>query len=385
LKKTSRKSRAKTSKTVSPSTPSLGLAAGLSPCDLPAGTQLDLFGLAPVPASPSPLPAKAKGKKMKGISGRSFSDLSGHDALSRSLASKLKLRLESVGSIEYRQTWRRKATPSGLLYWAHTASARRTSGSESTGSQPDGWGTPTSHERTLEPRDVDHGAQLANQALLAGWPTCAATDGTKGASDHHDKNLTLSGAAILAVPSGWSPPAARDGKDAGDAFEKNPGIVDVASRLPRQVMLLGWSTPRESDTGRQRTKEALARAREKGGSVSLEDQVQALAGGLTPVVQNDRGLQTNPEKALQRRRQGHQLNLDDQVQLTNGPTSFSSLAATTRSGVLDPSFSLWLQGFLIDPATSAWNTCSPGWSSWVTVQRMLDDFYAMREGIASGG
>ena len=49
------------------------------------------------------------------------------------------------------------------------------------------WGTPTSHERTHTPRDVDHGTQLANQVgrrlnpnfvdwlmgWVPGWTACA--------------------------------------------------------------------------------------------------------------------------------------------------------------------------------------------------------------------
>lgn len=38
--------------------------------------------------------------------------------------------------------------------------------------------------------------------------------------------------------------------------------------------LAGWSTPRASEIGRRRSQEAIAKARLKGGSVSLEDQVQ---------------------------------------------------------------------------------------------------------------
>ena len=46
----------------------------------------------------------------------------------------------------------------------------------------DGWATPTAHERTHTPRDVHHGAQLANQAAtatspaLTGWATPTVMD-----------------------------------------------------------------------------------------------------------------------------------------------------------------------------------------------------------------
>lgn len=51
-------------------------SAGPSPCDLPAGTQLDLFGPPPSPASPGAPLGGRRGRKTKGTSGRSSSDSS---------------------------------------------------------------------------------------------------------------------------------------------------------------------------------------------------------------------------------------------------------------------------------------------------------------------
>jgi len=73
------------------------------------------------------------------------------------------------GSMEYKQTWREKVTPSGSRYWAHTASARRTSGNGY-----GGWHTPKcpSGGGQAERKTAGGGLRkLEDQALLAGWPT----------------------------------------------------------------------------------------------------------------------------------------------------------------------------------------------------------------------
>lgn len=68
------------------------------------------------------------------------------------------------------------------------------------------WGTPTSHERTHDPRDVDHGTQLANQT--ATWNTPAATD-------HKGSTAPGAGRGQLSeqteTTEAWATPKAVDG------------------------------------------------------------------------------------------------------------------------------------------------------------------------------
>ena len=67
-------------------------------------------------------------------------------ALCESLGSKLQMLLGTAGSTWYAQTWRLKTTPLGLRFWAHTASALRTSGSGYTGlPTPSGVKSKTNH------------------------------------------------------------------------------------------------------------------------------------------------------------------------------------------------------------------------------------------------
>ena len=75
------------------------------------------------------------------ISGRLGSGSSASVALSESLASRLQARSIMVGSTVYRQTWKRRITPLGRLYWEHTARARRTNDNDYSG-----WATPTARD-----------------------------------------------------------------------------------------------------------------------------------------------------------------------------------------------------------------------------------------------
>lgn len=82
---------------------------------------------------------------------------------------------------------------------------------------------------------------------------------------------------------------ARAKYEAGE-YGSNSGPPGMNS-LNHQAQLAGWTSPRATDLGRQRTQEALERAREKGGSRALEDDVQ-LAGWGTPRVSDGTLAQT---------------------------------------------------------------------------------------------
>ena len=171
-------------------------ADGLMRSDSPAGTTLDLFGQAPVPASPS-APQESKGASpMNAIYGPSGSSLSASARLSSFLASRLQVLLP--GATLFRETWKVKATPAGRRLWVHTASALRTSGSDSTG-----WATPrsteTGHSTGTPARALDKKSRLEDQVFLARCPTASAPDWKSGASNKHGENARpLNEAARLA-------------------------------------------------------------------------------------------------------------------------------------------------------------------------------------------
>lgn len=113
--------------------------------------------------------------------------------LTQFLVSKLKERLGTDGSMIYKQQWKQKVTPSGIVYWAHTASARRTSGSDCTG-----WRTPKANEseepvgsviarreRLRLKGDTKTGNlfNLSQEAQLSGWPTPSASNALNRETD----------------------------------------------------------------------------------------------------------------------------------------------------------------------------------------------------------
>ena len=71
------------------------------------------------------------------------------------------------------------------------------------------WATPSSHERTHDPRDVDHGTQLANQAVEELWQTPQVDSFRSRGGDRKDE-MGLDQQARLQ----WVTPASRDYKGA---------------------------------------------------------------------------------------------------------------------------------------------------------------------------
>ena len=145
---------------------------GPLPLILPDGREIDPCGLVRALASLSARQVKAMGLQISGISGRRGSTSSESAALTSSLASRLQAQFGTDGSILFRQTWRQKATPSGQVYWEHTASGLRTSGSGFTG-----WLTPRArgdaHGNRWESGQEEN---LEDQARLFSWATPATRD-----------------------------------------------------------------------------------------------------------------------------------------------------------------------------------------------------------------
>lgn len=161
------------------------LAVGPSPSKSQGGQLMLPFGPEVVPASHSARQESEKERLTNGTCGQSGSGSSASAGLSASLANKLKERLAKGGSTLYLETWKEKVTPAGRLYWAHTASARRTSDSDCSG-----WPTATvgdskntcnaTADRTNADSKHHAGVTLVDAAKMAGWPTAAARDWRDG-------------------------------------------------------------------------------------------------------------------------------------------------------------------------------------------------------------
>lgn len=294
--------------------------AGHSPCKSQAGKQRDLFGPEVVPANRIPQRAKEMVIATRETSGRTFIDSSASVALSALLASKLKTRLDTVGSMEYRQTWKEKVTPSGRVYWAHTASARRTSDKDCSG-----WPTPTKSDTTggKQPEgDTRITPSKLKQipSVLAGWPSPTAMSFNESHQPGNNRYMNK-----VAELTGWNRPRATDGT--------NGGPNQAGGALPADASLAGWATPATRDYRYP------------------NDQSYQERGGST---------------------KGEQLN----NQVVHGGSTKSSLAETGKpaASVLNPAMSRWLQGF-----PSSYDQCSPGWDDWVWMQQQLREWHALLE------
>lgn len=146
------------------------LADGNSHCTSP-DTANSNAGLVVAPVSRTQPQEKAKATTTKEIYGPISFASSASVALQSCLASRLRERFGTGGSMEYNETWKEKATPLGLPYSAHTASARRTSDSGCTG-ELSGWMSPRARGDAGGTRFENGEIQnLEDQVRLAGWPT----------------------------------------------------------------------------------------------------------------------------------------------------------------------------------------------------------------------
>ena len=166
-------------------------------------------------------------------------------------------RQATVGSMEYRQTWKEKTTPSGRSYSAHTASARRISDNDC-----GGWPTPTCPVNT-DGHQAGNNRFVTSIKTLTGWPTPNANE--RGPESQASKDRRGSGGIDLqsvAQLAGWVTPSSRDWKD-------TPGMATTGTnpdgstrarvdQLPRQAAIAGYPTPQAHDTnGRSKNQKAL--------------------------------------------------------------------------------------------------------------------------------
>lgn len=175
---------------------------GKSPLTSPAGRQTAQSGQPASRVSPGPQRAALREWATSGTFGPLFEVSSPSSDLQRLLESRLRARMDVHGSPEYALTWKRWAMPSGLPICALRASARRT---------------------------LDNGS--------TGWPTPMA--GTPAQKGYHEAGSTDSSRKTVALLIGWNTPRATDGS--------NGGPNQAGGALPHDASLAGWAAPNSTD------------------------------------------------------------------------------------------------------------------------------------------
>lgn len=364
--------------TFSPASP-----VGVTPCNLPAGMQTVRSGQALAPVRHSAPPESKRVLPMSGICGQPSSISSKSAALNMSLANKLKTQLSTVGSIEYIETWKEKATPAGVLYWAHTASVPRIKDNGCIGDAPLlTFPTPCTMDH-LPPMDyqkrLNHPSRpgrktsdnLREVVTLTAFPTPSASNikGTCVASgmqrliSGHQQNLqdivlfSIKPYATTTTQDFKSPVqteikqmrlraevmtvAAYHTPRANDAVKNGAIANDPRNGLPAQVLIMPWPTILSSEA-RQGFQD---RTRGKKGSQESLSTVIYKAAWSTPqtmdsmeCIRNVEDLPKNAGCSNLRKRV---------IQVILGSDTNSSTAKTERFGGyrLNPYFSAWLMGF----------------------------------------
>ncbi len=283
------------------------LADGQSRSDLPDGPMIDLFGPAPVLASPSRPPARARRPMTSATFGLRGYLSSPSAALQSSLESRLMMRLDGVGSILFSLTWRRKATPAGRPYYQLAASAHR----------------------TLE---TDYGS----------WPTpMAGTPAQKGYNEAGNTDSSRKTAEICT----WPTPQSRDGQHGRSGMVERTG--GQRRNLDDYAMLASWPTPcaqqanGEPEAFLERKRRSIARGSSMGVSLTDLQMVAKLATWPTPRAEDS-------ESSGMR----HSRGVADTLTAVSGLAT-GSPAQTEKPAQLDPDHSRWLMGYTADHLSCA--------------------------------
>ena len=297
---------------------------------LPSGTQIDLFGPEALHANLSQSLEKEKEKTTSDTSGLSSLISSESANLQQCLENKLQQLSDMDGSMIYKATLRQKVTPAGRVYSHLGLSGHRTKGTDSS-LPPSAWPTPIlsdmkdrgSWDDLAVQRRIRIGKQVPLSSLVqttSPWPTPSTRDhkgGYKGGRIRNGK-LSVDVLDVAAQLTAWPTPQAMDSargpvRSLQNGQRVSKKGVKFGMTLVTAATLSPWATPNTLDHMKQRSDEALARAKQKAGCSNLKDQIPY-----------------------------------------SGEAQKSSTAETesTVPSQLNPRFSLWLMGYPIEWAYS---------------------------------
>lgn len=157
-------------------------------------------GPAPAPAKVSVQPGKGKASQISVTYGLHGSGSLASASLTQSLANRLRVKTDLLGSTLFRLTWKERVTPSGRRICALRASALRISDKGCTS-----WATPQNHDAKgtwragsgENGKDPQNMHALQDQAQLSSWATPATRD-SKGAKG---KDELLMGGMVAPWPT----------------------------------------------------------------------------------------------------------------------------------------------------------------------------------------
>ena len=356
MTETSEKSEAKTSKGIGGFTCSLALESGITPSAAPGGPTSGQYGQVRAHARPSRARARrfavqnarattlsrilteqgyscaviasTNGSPTIAISGLS-SDASSRSAdQTASWENRLRAATDSRGSPVYKLRWRYSDTIVGGPIFRLRASARPTSGSGC-----GGWPTCAATDGSKAPKKYAGGnLSLPSTAQLAGWPTPrTVTGGAESAERKQELGWTASGGGDLqatAQLAGWSTPQAADHVEGA-----RTAPTSRQKCLGRDLQVLaGWPTPMAGTPAQNGYNEA-------GNTDSSRKTVELLAGWPTPRADSydSRKPGTGGEVLPQVARS-----------VVSGETPTGSPAQTERRGQLSPVLPCWLMGLAVE-------------------------------------
>ncbi len=336
------------------------LEDGPTQSDLPGSQTVFQSGLGQRHASPSLMPDNGEGKATNVTCGQSSTVSSASAVLQSSLGSRLQQRFAGAGWMLYSETWKQKATPSGLPYWEHTASKLRTRDNGSTGGLC-GWMSPTvsSANTGVDPhKQKQEGVSIRfqDQVLYSDWRTPGLENANRGGDDPNRRlqqghQLNLQDQVRWAD---WPTATSRDHFPAhAEAYvaakkAQGHGMANLSDR----VQLADWPTAAARDFRSEAATEEFnhqrwTHSRGKPLNATVEHMLET-APWATPDAQkaDSNGLCDRPSRALTNRQTGYLA--EEAVEfIPLGPQYAGSPVLTENSArpQLNPHFTRWLMGY----------------------------------------